>query len=234
MITKQIKTTEGLISLSIPTTLDELTIGQLADLQANPEMSDAEIVSVLSYCPLETIYLARDINELKKFKEAIDTLTYELQFAYNAEAIPETVRFERLLGEKLSKPKTVKVVRKLSLEPAGAYLNARNVIAEEINKAKEKFGDAWEQNFNPSVQACIELLAQFFFYPATGKKYDEYQVQKFIDDVKYLPVSQALPIARYFFLKYPNLQMPKIGFWRQVQHQIKQRQALKNLKNSGQ
>ena len=104
---------------------------------------------------------------------------------------------------------------------------------EHLNKAIDKFGnDNWKDNFKPSTQSCIELLAQYFYCRVTGNVYQEYEVLKFQDEVKYLPVSQALPIARFFFLKYPNLEMPKINFLKLLQMLIQQKRALRNLKRS--
>jgi len=56
-----INTTEGKLLVSIPTYFKELTLGQLIELK-NEQLSNVEVIAVLSNIPLSTLYLARDIT----------------------------------------------------------------------------------------------------------------------------------------------------------------------------
>ncbi len=65
MIKKSVRTTEGKLNLKIPTTLDELTIGQLALLESGT-LTDIEAISILSYCPLEELYNIRNMDDIAR------------------------------------------------------------------------------------------------------------------------------------------------------------------------
>jgi len=73
---------------------------------------------------------------------------------------------------------------------------AHDIIADEINKHIGLHGqENWEEYINPSLTACCQVLAHYFFCKATGKKYSEYEVEEFYETVKTLRVTEALPIA---------------------------------------
>lgn len=106
---------------------------------------------------------------------------------YNSDSIPSGIMFE-------SSNKMVNVVRNLSIEPAGAFMAAREIIVDEINAHIKQHGaENWQQNFNPSLKACCQILAHYFFCRATGKKYNEYEAEEFCSEIKKLRVTEALP-----------------------------------------
>jgi hypothetical protein len=126
----------------------------------------------------------------------------------------------------------VNVIRNLSVEPAGAFLAARDIIAEEINEHIKQYGEEdWREHFQPSLKACCHVLAHYFFCRATAKKYDEYEAEEFCEEIKKLRVTEALPIAKHFFYYYPNLLKQKIGFFQRLQQYWRRRQVYRRLKN---
>jgi hypothetical protein len=99
----------------------------------------------------------------------------------------------------------VKPIRYLPVEPAGAFLAVRDIIADEINEHINLYGeDDWQEHLQPSLKACCHVLAYYFFCRATGKKYDEYEAEEFCEEVKKLRVTEALPVAKHFFPVIPT------------------------------
>ena len=120
----------------------------------------------------------------------------------------------------------------LSVEPTGAFMAVREIIAEEIKAHIEKNGEEnWKEYFNPSLKACCQVLAHYFFCRVTDKGYNEYEAEAFCDEVKKLKVTEALPVARHFFTCYPNLLKKRTGFFHQLQLLWNKRQAYNHLKS---
>ena len=229
MIQKTLQTLNGKLQVAIPTTLHELQLGQLMAMQAAEQLNDLQAIHILSGVPLPALQHVKSFNELQVFNEHVLKLAHEIKALYNSEAIPKTVTFI-IDGQ----PRKVAVLKNLSVEPAGAFMAARDIIAEEINKHISMYGEeTWQQNFNPSLQTCSQVLAQYFYSPATGKGYDEQLAAEFTTEVNRMPVTDALPIARYFFLNYPNLSKQKTGFWHRLFRRWNNAQGSRNLKLFG-
>jgi len=229
MITKKIKTTTGHISLSMPERLAEVTLGQLMAMQQADNLSDLQAISILSGTPLSDLQNIKNADDLQVFSAQVLSIAHQIKYLYNSDAIPQKTTFT-INGQVVE----VKVMKNLSVEPAGAFMAAREVIADEIGRHIKEFGEAgWQENFNPSLSACAQVLAQYFYCRATGNPYNEYAAAEFAEQVKQLPVTDALPIAKYFFLSYPNLSKPKTGFWHRLCRLWSNAQALRRLSLSG-
>ncbi len=229
MIAKTFKTTTGKITVQIPEKLEEIALGQLMDMHSANKLSDLDAIHILSGTPLATLRGIKNFQELQQFNAHIVMLSEQIKAVYDSDSLPKSITFN-ING----KQKTVKVISKLGVEPAGAFLAARDVITDEINNHIKQHGeDDWKETFNPGLKACGLILAHYFYCPATGKSYNEYEAEQFFDKVKQLPFTDALPIAKYFFLNYPNLSKPKISCSLRVQLCWKKRLALNRFKNSG-
>lgn len=212
MIQKTLQTLTGKLTVAIPTSLHELRLEQLMAMQAADKLSDLQAIHILSGVPLQQLQQVQHFTDLRVFNEQVLTLAEEIKQLYNSEAVPDAVTF--IMDEQ---PHTVKVMKNLSVEPAGAFMAARDIIADEISRHIALHGDAdWQQTFNPSLQTCSQVLAHYFYNRVTGKPYDEQLAAQFTGQVEKLPVTQVLPIARYFFLSYPNLSKPKTGCWHRL------------------
>ena len=217
MIEKTLKTTEGKLRVKIPTQLHDVTLGQMIAMQENPQLNDIEAISILSGIPVNDLYNVKNMEDFQLFGDAVLSLSYQIKYLYNSEDIPKEVTF--MVGEASEKPtqKKVKVIQNLSVEPVGAFMAARDIITEEVNAHIKQYGDEnWKENFNPSLNACCHVLAHYFFFRATGKKYNEYQAEEFCNEVKKMRVTEALPISKHFFTCYPSLQRPKTSFWHRL------------------
>jgi len=228
MIEHALKTRDGKIRVKIPTQLSDVTLGQLIAMQAKPDLNDIEAVSFLSGITVEELNQVTNAGDFLVFTDAILALAYQIKYLYNSDDLPKQVSF---LLPGAAKSKTVKVMQNLGIEPAGAYMAAKELIASEVNAHIKEYGeDNWQENFNPSLNACSQVLAHYFFCRATGQKYNEHQAEEFITEIKKMRVTEALPIAKHFFSCYPSLPLPKAGFWHRLQQHWKNVRAYRHLK----
>ena len=224
MIEKKLRTTDGRLTVKMPTLINELTLGQLMEMQDKPYLTDLEAISILSGVPVSELNTVCDVTEFQIFNEYILLLSHQIAHLYNRDEIPKKVTFY------LEKPVTVNVINNLSVEPAGAFMAARDIIAEEIKEHIEKHGEEdWQETFKPSLKACCQVLGQYFFCRVTGKKYNEYQVEEFYAEVKKLKVTEALPIARHFFSCYPHLSRRKTNYFQRLRQLWKRWQEYRRL-----
>jgi hypothetical protein len=123
-------------------------------------------------------------------------------------------------------------MQSLSVEPAGAFMAARDIIADEITQTIAQHGEEdWQKHFSPSLNTCCHVLAHYFYCRVTGKKYNEYEAEQFSEQIKKLRVTEALPIAKHFFTCYPNLSKPKISYWQRRHQRWKKKQVSKPSKS---
>jgi len=227
MIEKTLKTIDGSLRVRIPTILNEITLGQMIEMQEKHYLNDLDTISILSGIPKEELNNVISFDEFQIFGDYVQSLAHQIKYLYNSEAVPHNITF--MLGKRRM---TVKVIHNLSVEPAGAFLAARDIIADEINTHISLYGEEhWKEHFQPSLRSCCSLLAQYFFCRATGKKYDEYEADEFTEEVKKLTVTEALPIAKHFFTCYPDLLKQKIGFFQRLHLYWRKRQVSRRLKN---
>jgi hypothetical protein len=227
MIEKTLKTTTGRLRVKIPTTLNEVTLGQIMEMQENANLNDLEAISILSAIPVEELQNIRSMDDFQVFSDYVLSLSNQIKYLYNSNTIPKKVTF---ISAKRSV--MVNVPSNLAVEPAGAFMAAREIIADEIAQHIKQHGENdWKERFNPSLKACCQVLAHYFFCRVTSKKYNEYEAEEFCSNVKKLGVTEALPIAKHFFMSYPGLLKPKINYFHQLQLYWKKRQAYKLLRN---
>jgi hypothetical protein len=228
MIEKTLRTTEGKILVKIPTLINEVTLGQLMKMQESHHLNDMDAISILSGIPMEELQNVSNISDFQAFGESVHSLSQQIKHLYNSDVIPAKVSFT-LGGNTV----LVNVIQNLSVEPAGAFMAASDVIADEINATIKIYGEErWKEHFHPSLKACSQLLAHYFFCRATGKKYNEYEAEAFTAEIKKLRVTEALPIAKHFFTCYPNLLRQKLSFYQRLHLFWRKRQVSRRLKNS--
>jgi hypothetical protein len=227
MIEKTLRTTDGNLRVRIPTILNEVTLGQMIEMQEKHYLNDLEAISILSGISKEELNTVSNFDDFNVFGDHVQSLAHQIKYLYNSNIVPHKVPF--MLGKRKV---VVNVIHNLSVEPAGAFLAARDIIADEINEHINLYGEeGWQEHFQPSLKACCNVLAQYFFCRATGKKYDEYEAEEFADEIKKLRVTEALPIAKHFFSCYPNLLKQKIGFLQRLHQYWRRKQVFRRLRN---
>jgi hypothetical protein len=227
MIEKTLRTTHGKLLVKIPTELKEVTLGQMMAMQEKPSLNNLDAINILSGIPMEDLNSVRNIDDFLVFGEAVQSLSHQILYLYNSDAIPHRITFT--LGKRRV---TVNVIRNLSVEPSGAFMAARDIIADEISETVKQHGEEnWQRHFNPSLTTCCHVLAHYFYCRVTGKKYNEFEAEGFCDEVKKLGVLEALPIAKHFFSCYPNLSKPKTGFFQRLHQHWRKKQASGRSKN---
>ncbi|WP_295670642.1 hypothetical protein [uncultured Mucilaginibacter sp.] len=229
MIEKTIKTITGNICIRIPSAVNEVTLGQLIAMQANPDLNDLEAIAILSGIELEQLQNVKNFDDLLPFGDVVLSLSAQIAQVFNSEITPKKITFTLPGGASI-----VNVMQNLSVEPAGAFMAAREIIGDEINSHIKQFGaENWQDIFKPSLKACCQVLAHYFYCRATGKPYNEYEAEEFCTEIKKLRVTEALPIAKHFFMHYPSLSKPKTGYSLRLRQYWKKRQGSRVLKNSG-
>ena len=209
MITKTLKTIKGKLLVKIPDKLNEITIDQMMALQSSQQLTDIEAISILSGISIDELKNVSDMDDFAVFEQCISSLSHQIKHLYNSDDVPKNITFFE--GKNA---KRVNVTGNLSVEPVGAFMAAREIINEEINDCIKQHGEeAWKDYFNPSLKACCQVLAHYFFCRVTGKKYNEYEAEEFCNEIKRLRVTEALPIAKHFFTCYPNLSKRKTNFF---------------------
>ena len=227
MIEKVLRTTEGKIVVKMPTVLSEITLGQMMEMQEKHYLNNLDAISILSGIPLNELNTVRNIDDFSVFGESVLSISHQIKHLYNSDSIPKKITFG--LGRDQV---TVNVMSNLSIEPAGAYMAASDVIADEINETIKIHGEEnWKEHFHPSLKACCQVLAHYFFCRATARRYNEYEAEKFAGEIKKLRVTEALPIAKHFFTCYPNLLKQRTSFYQRLQQYWRRKQVSRRLKN---
>ncbi|HVV54580.1 MAG TPA: hypothetical protein VHC47_04620 [Mucilaginibacter sp.] len=227
MIEKTLRTTDGKIQVRIPTVLNEITLGQMMAMQEKNYLDDVDAISILSGVPKEDLYNVKNFDDFQVFGNYVHLLANQIKYLYQSNVLPHKVAFNPD-GKKV----TVNVIRNLSVEPAGAFLAARNIIADEINEHIRQYGEEdWQVHFQPSLNACCHVLAHYFFCRVTAKRYDEYEAEAFCEEIKKLRVTEALPIAKHFFTCYPNLLKQRTSFLQQFRQYWRKKRVSRHLKN---
>jgi len=213
MLEKTLQTTKGTLRIKIPSRLNEVTLGQMIELQENSNLNDLQAISILSGAPVAELKDVRNFDDLSVFADCIFSLSDQIRYLYNSDVVPKKMTFavdKRNVN--------VKVPSNLAIEPAGAFMAAREIIADEIKEHVLQYGeDGLKQGFNPSLKSCCQVLAHYFFCRVTGQKYNEYEAEEFCYTIKKLRVTEALPIAKHFFTCYPSLSTPKTSCFHQFQ-----------------
>lgn len=99
--------------------------------------------------------------------------------------------------------KAVNVPKNLKLEPVGAFIAVHNLITEEHKRAAADGIDFDPTNIIPQV------LAHYFWLPFMGEDvlYSEEKIEAdaYQQQIMSMPITDAVPIANFFFRKYPRL-----------------------------
>lgn len=230
MISKTLKTVDGTIKVTIPSMLHELTLGMLIAMQ--DDNSELETIAILSGIDKEELYNVRNINDFELFRDHVLSLAHQISYESDNLPLPKSI---------LIAGKKVDVINNLSIEPAGAFMECRNIIADEINEHRLAYGDKeWDDyfeangkmpiDFKPSLNSAALILAHYLYCPTTKLPYNEEKAEAFKREVLKLSIALTIPIAKYFFLSYPNLWKQKQSYLKVIIQLWKRKLALRRSK----
>lgn len=177
--------------VNFPTQAADLTLKQFFELRtcATP----IEEVCALTGLDKNTVSNFKDLNTLKTAVGLMTVLGNDMKKGFGGGPIPKQV----FIGGKF-----VSVPKDLKIQPVGAWMNVHQLLAEQsqVNTKAGKPDDFTD---------CIpKALAHYFYTPYhKGVDYSEIEAEgpEWMEQILKLPVNVAIPIANYFFLKFPNL-----------------------------
>lgn len=227
MTLKTFKHINGKLKLFIPDSLQDVTLQMMIQFQ-QPALSDLEAISALTQTSVEQLYGISDITALN---EAIlpfaQSLQHQLAYTYQAGALPRQVTLRYPGG----KAQAISIGQDAGFYAYGAVMEARGLMTAEILRHQQTYGDSWREHLNPDLRTCGLILAHFLYNRAYPNHVPtEIDIQQFFDVVKWLPITDAAPLARYFFLSYPNLPLRKQTHWQRLQHLLKNGPVLMRLR----
>jgi hypothetical protein len=227
MTERTFKHINGKLKLSIPDSLQDVTLDMMIHFQ-QPALSDLEAVSALTQTPIEQLY---GISDIAALNQAIlpfsQSLQHQLAYTYEAGTLPTQVKL-RYPGGKIQ---TIAIGNDAGFYAYGAVMEARELMTTEIVRHQQTYGDTWREHLNPDLRTCGLILTHFLYnlaYP--GHVPSAIDIRQFFDVVKWLPITDAAPLARHFFLSYPNLPLRKPTRWQRLQHLRKNVPALIRLR----
>jgi len=223
MTERTFKHINGKLKLSMPDNLQDVTLQMMIQFQ-QPALSDLEAISALTQTPIKTLYGIIDIAALNEvILPFAQSLQHQLAYTYEAGVLPKQVTLRYPGGT----AQVINLGEDVGFYAYGAVMEARELMTAEILRHQQTYGDMWREHLNPDLRTCGLILTHFLYnraYP--GHVPSAIDIQQFFDVVKWLPITDAAPLARYFFLSYPNLPLRKPTRWQRLQHLWKNVPAL--------
>ncbi|MBW4889854.1 hypothetical protein KXQ82_09010 [Mucilaginibacter sp. HMF5004] len=180
------------VSYNFPTQLSEISLKQFFALRNANGLIDE--ICALTGMERQTIQNFKERADLEKCRLLLNTIGDKLTGGINGTKLPKHTTIDS---------KIVKVPANLKLEPVGAFIAVHNLITEEHKNAA-----ANNQPFDPT-NIIPQVLAHYFWLPYMGSDalYSDECIESedYIHKINTIPVTDAIPIANFFFRKYPNL-----------------------------
>lgn len=211
------------LRICIPSEFTEITLGQMMDLMKDGNNLVDE-VAILTHIPKDELYNIRNIEDLARLKPVLEEITTRILEDYDSDALPSQVTL--LSGQ------VVPISSDLGIHPVGAFIAADGAMQAEIEKAQHQFGDDWEDNFKPSFDCTLTIIAHYLYCDATGLPWTEKGVENFKTSVRWIPAYQAMPITKAFFLPYLSLGKDTRSYWSKALMAARKQRELINLRRS--
>jgi hypothetical protein len=177
---------------TFPTEVSELSLQQFFALRKSKGILDE--ICALTGIDRQTISNFKGREDLEKCHMLLSNLGKKIAEGFNSNTLPKQTT---IAG------KTVRVPKNLKLEPVGAFISVHNIINQEQKRCAEAGVELDPTDIIPQV------LAHYFWLPYMGDNalYSDEKIEDeaYIDQIMTIPVTHAVPIANFFFRKYPNL-----------------------------
>lgn len=175
---------------SIPTKIEELTVGQFFGLRTSNTVVDE--ICALAGIDRETILNLKSYKDVSAAQILVSQFGAVLAKGFNANKRPKQITFGG---------KTISIPKDLKLEPVGAFIAVHDILATQTNKFIKAGG---EVDYTDQIPLT---LAHYLYVPYTGELYSDEKAEgaEFMEKINQIRFVDAVPIANFFFRKYPNL-----------------------------
>ncbi|OCX52675.1 hypothetical protein BEL04_14610 [Mucilaginibacter sp. PPCGB 2223] len=177
---------------NFPTEANEISLGQFFALRQSKGILDE--ICALTGMDRQSVQNFKGRDDLDLCRLLLNTLGEKLSKGIEGKKLPKQTT---IAGKKVTVPKNLK------LEPVGAFIAVHNLISEEQKRSAETGAD-----FDPT-DIIPQVLAHYFWLPymGDGVLYSDEKIddEAYMEQILTIPVTDAVPIANFFFRKYPNL-----------------------------
>jgi len=175
---------------SIPTKIEDLTVGQFFALRTANTI--VEEICALAGIDKETILNLKSYKDVVAAQVLVSQFGVVLSKGFNTYKRPKQITFGG---------KTINIPMDLKLEPVGAFISVHDILATQTNKFMK---DGGEVDYTDQIPLT---LAHYLYVPYTGELYSDEKAEgsEFMEKINEIRFVDAVPIANFFFRKYPNL-----------------------------
>ncbi len=213
-----VNTTEGKINLNVPSEVNDITLAILQGLEEKPNASELETLSILTSESLERLYTVRNVDELLS---TVLPVINDLNAGF-ADMDKDT------LPKKLTliidgKAQEIKLSSTPGFYSYGAVQDAIEIIKSEFERMEKAESQIPSTKAFAWVLGCLLYNLAYSSKVPTATEMDEFMSEV----VSKLPAVTAAPLAKYFFLLYPNLPVKQPSSWDQALQRL--RKGLESL-----
>lgn len=173
-----------------PVSVNDLTLKHFFDLRQCKDLIDE--ISVLTDIERETILNFKDVDTIRAARVLTESLKGSILEGFENIKLPKQV----IIGEK-----TIRVPKELRLQPIGAFMAVSDLLGKHSKLNRREATD---------YTICIpKTLAHYFYKPYFGDDViyneDKAEADSFMGLIMQMKVVEAVPVANFFFRRFPNL-----------------------------
>ena len=183
---------------SLPSDASEVTLGQflkLREADANDHISQLSVlmnVNKEDINLLSTKYSKQILNAIK----LTQVLIQDLQAFFESDVYLVPPKEVKLMD------KIVRIPQDLQKEPFWPSRKVKEII-------QDKLKETGSGNEFDLTDKAADVIAHYLYFPYTGRPYNEYQAEEFKEVILDLPITEAMPLATFFFLKWKPLYLTR-------------------------
>lgn len=188
------------LTLNMPDQPNELTLGQFLKLREEKDII-TQLAILCSVDKEDLLNIKYSESSQKQVRDAValtEILNENIKNFLSSDASMVHPKKISILG------KEVRIPQDLQKEPFWPSRKVKEVIQEKIQESDTDVA------FDPTDKAA-DVIAHYLYVPFTGRPYNEYQAEEFKEVIHGLPLTDAIPLANFFFLKWKRLYLTKRG-----------------------
>jgi len=188
-------------SVQFPVDVRDISLKQFFQLKQAKDILDE--ISICTGIARNQIENFKDLKAVQVAQGLLGALSASIAQGFDGITLPDNI----FIGMK-----KIKVPKELRLQPIGAFMSVNDILSDHINKMQ---ADATKQGKTLEIvdinfTDCIpKVLAHYFYLPYHGDDvlYSDLKAEapEYLEKIMNIPLTQAVPLGNYFFLKYPNL-----------------------------